>query len=211
VPPGGSCTVQVQATPSVPGGNLGQLKLSTNDGDYELPLQVSGTGGWPVAVVPTTVEVVEFYNAALDHYFVTWNAPEIANLDAGKTPTRWSRTGKTFKTQATAQSGTTQVCRLYIPPAEGDSHFFGRNAAECTASQRAHPDFVLEDASFMQLYMPVAGVCPSGTQPLYRQFNARRDANHRYTTDRATRDQMIAKGWIAEGDGSDVVAMCVPA
>src|SRR5262249_21033564 len=158
--------------------------------DYELPLQVTGGSGWPTMVIPPTVEVVEFYNAALDHYFITWNAPEIANLDAGNTPTRWMRTGKTFKAQANAESGTSQVCRLYIPPIEGDSHFFGRGAGECSASQRAHPDFVLEDPTYMNVYLPANGSCASGTQPVYRLFNGRRDANHRYSIDRSVRDQM---------------------
>jgi len=143
---------------------------------------------------------VEFYNAALDHYFITWIAAEIFNLDAGITPTRWTRTGKTFKAYATALSGTSQVCRLYIPPAVGDSHFFGRSSAECNASRQAHPEFVLEDASYMQVYMPTMGSCPAGSQPVYRLFNGRRDANHRYVTARGTRDQMVTAGWIAEGD-----------
>ena len=45
---------------------------------------------------------------------------------------------------------------------------------------------------------------------VYRVFSNRLDANHRYTTDRATRDQMVASGWIAEGDGPDTVVMCAP-
>jgi hypothetical protein len=210
VSPGASCTLQVQGTPVNPGATIGQLTLVTNGGDYQIPLQVNGTAGWASAL-PPTMEVVEYYNASLDHYFITWIAAEMDNLDAGKTPTRWTRTGKSFRVPASAVSGTSQVCRLYIPPSEGDSHFFGRNATECLASQQAHPGFVLEDPNYMQIYMPAAGACPSGTQPVYRLFNNRRDANHRYVTDRASRDSMIAKGWIAEGDGADIVAMCVSA
>jgi len=41
-------------------------------------------------------------------------------------------------------------------------------------------------------------------------FSNRYDANHRYMTDKATRDQMVAKGWLAEGDGPDLVVMCAP-
>ena len=129
VAPGASCTLQVQATPATPGGIPGQLTLSTNDGDYQIPLQAAGTQGWPVVSSPT-VDVVEYYNASLGHYFITWIAAEISNLDAGITPTRWTRTGKTFKAYSTASSGTSQVCRLYIPPADGDWHFFGRGPAE---------------------------------------------------------------------------------
>ena len=36
----------------------------------------------------------------------------------------------------------------------------------------------------------------------------RADTNHRYTTDRAVRARMVAKGWVAEGDGADLVVMC---
>ena len=36
------------------------------------------------------------------------------------------------------------------------------------------------------------------------------DSNHRYTTDAAIKTQMIAKGYVAEGYGSDAVTMCAP-
>ena len=87
---------------------------------------------------------------------------------------------------------------------------FGRNPAECSATQQAHPDFVLEDPNYMQLYVPTAGACPAASTPIYRVFNNRIDANHRYTTDRSVRDQMVARGWMAEGDGPDLVVMCAP-
>ena len=57
---------------------------------------------------------------------------------------------------------------------------------------------------------PTAGACPAGTIPVYRVFDNRADANHRYTTDRAIRDQMVARGYIAEGYGDDAVIMCAP-
>ena len=52
--------------------------------------------------------------------------------------------------------------------------------------------------------------CPAGDVPVYRLWNGRRDSNHRYTTSRATRDLMVSRGYIAEGVGPDVVAMCAP-
>ena len=221
VRPGETCTLQVAAAPQRAGPIVSSIKLFTNDGTYELPLTVLGQGGSPTPLpaplpaptpAPTlpTVDVVEFYNASLDHYFITWIAAEIANLDAGVTPTRWTRTGYTFKAYATPQAGTSQICRFYIPPVDGSSHFFGRNAAECSATQREHPEFVLEEPNYMQLYVPVAGACPAGSTPIYRLFNNRPDANHRYLTDAYARDQMVAKGWIAEGDGADRVVMCSP-
>jgi len=176
-------------------------------------LQYSTTVIDPDAAPPatSTVEVIEYYNAALDHYFITWVAAEIANLDAGLTPTRWTRTGYSFKAYVSSQPGTSPVCRYYIPPGKGDSHFFGRGLAECAATGASHPDFVLEQSDFMYVYLPSAGACPAGTVPVYRAFSNRPDANHRYMTDRGVRDQMSARGWLPEGDGPDLVVMCAPA
>ena len=44
----------------------------------------------------------------------------------------------------------------------------------------------------------------------YRVWDARADTNHRYTTSRTIRDQMVAMGWVAEGYGPDSVIMCAP-
>jgi serine protease len=159
---------------------------------------------------PSTVDVVEYYNAALDHYFITWRADEEANLDAGLTPTRWTRTGYTFKAYSTAQAGTSPVCRYYIPPGLGDSHFFGRGTAECIGTGVKNPTFVLESDAFMHVFLPAAGNCPAGTTPIYRVFSNRADANHRYMTDASVRDSMVVRGWLAEGDGPDRVVMCAP-
>ena len=158
-----------------------------------------------------TVQVVEFYNQALDHYFITWMGNEIALLDAGTTIKGWARTGQSFKAYVTAQTGTTNVCRIYIIPVRGDSHFFGRGQKECNDTMTAHPDFVLEDPAFMAMILPVAGVCPTGTTNVYRVFSNRPDANHRYMTSTAIRAQMVTKGWVVEGDGPDAVVMCAPA
>ena len=57
---------------------------------------------------------------------------------------------------------------------------------------------------------PATGACGSASVPVYRVWNGRADTNHRYLTDRAIRDTMVARGWIAEGYGADAVAMCAP-
>jgi hypothetical protein len=160
---------------------------------------------------PPTVAVVEYYNAVLDHYFIAWMPDEQANLDAGNTPTRWTRTDYSFRAFTTPQAGTSPVCRYYIPPGFGDSHFFGRGTAECDATGQQNPSFVRESSDFMRVYLPVDGVCPAATTPVYRAFSDRPDVNHRYMTDRAVRDLMVASGWLAESDGPDLVVMCAPA
>ncbi len=166
-------------------------------------IRVAGSAG------STPVTVVEFYNASLDHYFITYVADEIAKLDNG-TFKGWTRTGLSFNAFAAAQGGTAAVCRIYIPPGKGDGHFFGRDANECAGTIAKNPTFVLESDAFLHLYPPTAGNCAAGAVPVYRVFSNRADANHRYTTSRAVRDQMVGKGWLAEGDGADTVVMCAP-
>jgi len=179
--------------------------------DIDANLRIPGIWGLPPASgTADSVPVIEYYNASLDHYFITWVSDEIAKLDAGDVIKGWTRTGRIFRTYKTPQAGTSQVCRFYIPPALGDSHFFGRGAAECAATAQKNPSFVLEDNDFMNMYLPNAGVCPANTAPIYRVFSNRTDANHRYLTDTLTRNEMVTKGWLAEGDGPDLVVMCAP-
>jgi YVTN family beta-propeller protein len=166
--------------------------------------------GPEVVATDSTYTVVEFYNVSLDHYFITWMPDEIATLDAAIQIRGWSRTGYGFKTHVDPQAGTSSVCRFYIPPGLGDSHFFGRGTVECTETAQKYPSFVVEDPSFMQMFLPAAGICPIKTTQVYRIFSNRADANHRYTIDRAVRNQMVNLGWLAEGDGPDLVVMCAP-
>jgi hypothetical protein len=56
----------------------------------------------------------------------------------------------------------------------------------------------------------ITGACPAATLPVYRVWDNRADTDHRYIISRATRDQMVAVGWLAEGYGNDAVILCAP-
>jgi hypothetical protein len=71
-------------------------------------------------------------------------------------------------------------------------------------------DFETASAFYVDLPDLDTGACPTGTVPVYRLWDNRVDTNHRYTTSTAIRDQMLAKGYLAEGYGPDSVAMCAP-
>jgi hypothetical protein len=178
--------------------------------DYPGSYQVAVRDGDVASYPARTGTAIEYYHAGFDHYFITWMPTEITKLDVGNEIRGWVRTGYFFKTYTAAQAGTSPVCRFYIPPVLGDSHFYGRGAAECNATGQNNPSFVLESPDFMHMILPAAGTCPVGATPVYRVFSNRPDANHRYMTDRAVREQMVAKGWLAEGDGPDLVVMCAP-
>ncbi len=165
----------------------------------------------PPPTGPAIATAVEFYNAALDHYFITYLAAEISALDAGTTIKGWTRTGQSFDVYVAPTTVTSPVCRFYIPPDKGNSHFYGRGTAECSATAAHNPTFIVEDPQFFHVVLPAAGTCPTGLREVYRVFSNRPDANHRYIVDRAIRDQMTALGWLAEGDGPNLVVMCAPA
>jgi hypothetical protein len=161
--------------------------------------------------------VVEYYNAALDHYFITPLANEIDALDSGRIA-GWTRTGLVFEASAAAGAGLNPVCRFYIPPQHGDSHFLSASPDECAdvlVKIGTDPNFsgyVYETPAefFIALPNTATGSCPAGSSSVYRLWNHRADSNHRYTADAATRATMIARGYVPEGYGLLGVAMCTP-
>ena len=177
-------------------------------------LATSNAGNADGAVPPPApglVQLVEYYSAAADHYFLTSVASEIAALDAGQIA-GWVRTGNNFNAFADAVAGASPVCRFYLPPVYGNSHFFSASPAECAYVQAAMPAAELESANAFYVDTPDAtsGACPSGTVAVYRLWNGRADLDHRYTISATIKAAMIAQGYIAEGYGPNQVTMCVP-
>ena len=153
----------------------------------------------PNGVVPA----VEFHHRELDHYFLSTNPVEIANLDSGRT-VGWERTGLRFLVYDHPAPGTNPVCRFYRAPAFGDSHFCSASPAECEQTAAAHPnDWIYESPSVFYVQLPdtVSGECPPATLPVYRFYNAG-TVNHRYTAERFVRNEMDASArWTPEGYG----------
>jgi len=166
------------------------------------------------------VSVVEYYNPPLDHYFMTASASDISLLDAGAFP-GWARSGQAFRAYPIqAPSAMSPVCRFFIPPQHGDSHFFSADAADCAfllmaaANPAAYPSFsgyIEEHAAAFYVALPnAAGACPIGTVPVFRLWNQRFDSNHRYTTSPAIVAQMKARNYVLEGAAPNFAAMCAP-
>jgi hypothetical protein len=216
--------------PLYPGNYLAVMYVSNLPTDGHSALRSTGVEAYglfqsfnsPVFHVTTGVDpVIEYYNAALDHYFITASLPDIEALDSGRFA-GWLRTGASFPAWISTYvdplgakgtgppPGLQPVCRIYIPPPYGDSHFFSASTAECSASLARFPHLLFESASVFFAVLPNAasGACAATLVPVYRVWNARADSNHRYTTSKSVRDQMIAKGYVAEGYGPDGVAMC---
>ena len=175
----------------------------------------------PVAAqVQTAVEYGTWCPACWDYgdyysYFVTSFPDEIAALDGGAIGGDWHRTGETFKVWTGPASGALPSCR-FLSTTNFVSHFFTPYAAECQDLQTnpaVSAVWLLETpAAFYLAPTNANGNCSAaGTVPLYRAVDTFWGApNHRYTTDPAIQAYMISAGWVAEGNGPNVIFACVP-
>jgi YVTN family beta-propeller protein len=162
-----------------------------------------------------TAIATEFYEAVFDHYFHTADEVETRLLEDGIFHDDWHRTFHFWRVWTATGPGRLPVCRFFTTAfGAKSSHFYTPYAAEC-ASLQADPAHVWQLESVAVYYMGVpdiTGSCAAGTVPLYRVYNQGMGGspNHRYTSERAVRDAMVALGWTAEGNGPDIVFACIP-
>jgi hypothetical protein len=168
-----------------------------------------GLGASLAAVAAPTA--IEYLQSDYGHYFVTASPPEIADLDGGKF-VGWRRTGQSFEVLPLGTPGAVNACRFWSGQtyAPKSSHFYTTSAGEC-AKVQGWREWTYEGEVFALLPPDAIGNCAAGTAPLFRLYNesAGGAPNHRYTTSRAIRDEMLAQGWTAEGAGIGVIG-CVP-
>jgi hypothetical protein len=170
----------------------------------------------PVGPPPSaTVLAVEYYYAAWNYYFVTANPGEIAALDGGAFGGVWRRTGQQFNVY-TLQGGaiaSSPVWRFFSTIfAPRSSHFYTANPAEYNALVNGViAGWQFENSAFNTPMPASNGTCPTGSIPIYRMYNNGMGGapNHRFTTDINVRAQMLAAGWVAEGQGIGV-GFCSP-
>jgi len=135
-----------------------------------------------------------------------------------------------YTDQSAAPANASPVCRFYLLPQYGNSHFYSADPTECaeTAAKFSGQWFYESTAVF---YIPLpdkaSGACPANTHPVYRFFNSA-TTNHRFTAEVDDRDCMISgipdpdgadptcrhpgSGWIQEGYGTppNQVVFCSP-
>ena len=172
-------------------------------------------GDLAVPYPPVQRTAVEYFHAGYGHYFVTADVLEIATLDAAPA-SGWARTGLSFGVYGSSDPELAPVCRFWSAQsfAPKSSHFYTPYADEC-AKVKQDPAWQFERSAFfvrMAEGAPGAATCSAGTQPLFRAYNNGKSGapNHRYTTDPAVLDAMIAQGWTMEGEAATRVFACVP-
>ncbi len=160
------------------------------------------------AAIEPTANVIEYYNASLNHFFLTTYPDEAAMLDQGVLVNGWARTGVTWSAWANAGDSATAVpvCRFFGTPGNGpNSHFYTADTNEC-ALVRQDPKWTFEAIAFY-IDVPQSGACQAGTTPVYRSFYPGADisqSNHRFLPDMTMFEHMAGSS-ILEGP-----VMCSP-
>ena len=155
----------------------------------------------PLPPGPDEGWAIEYYNAALDHYFTTALPLEVSILDAGVKIPGWTRTGYVFKVTSADAAAGLPACRFFGVPGVGpNSHFFSILANEC-ADVMSNPLWSFEGIVF-RVEMPNAiGACAANRVPVVRMFNNGKggEASHRYLTSHSEIGAMLLEGWSIEG------------
>ena len=166
-------------------------------------------------------QMVEYFNAAFNYYFITSKKDEQDLLD--KTPAAgFVRTGQTFFVAGAPGNGLSPVTRFFFAQiaktGTRGSHFYTVFDSDVQALRALNPNntqtpqLPFNEGVDSYVYQPTMSngkgiACAAGQVPVYRVFrgNARfpDDPNHRFTTDTTIRDQFVAHGWDDEG-----VAFC---
>jgi glucose/arabinose dehydrogenase len=157
-----------------------------------------------------TQSAKEYFNTSLGHYFITADAAEQRSVETGGAGPGWTATGQTFTVYGDTSTllpapGVLlrRVCRFYGKPGVGpNSHFYTSDSGECEFVKARDPGWQYEGLVFTVAQKTPNETCVNGFVPVYRSYNngfARNDSNHRYTSDLAIHQGMIARGWSNEG------------
>lgn len=213
-----SCTINLTFTPTAAGVRSATLTINHNAAVTTSLVSLAGTG---VAGAPATTKLmVEYYFNALDYYFITSRASDIALLDG---IAAWQRTGKSFKVYTDSQAGSSAINRYYFDQVavknSRGSHFYtlvqdeknllaGLNPSNGQLPRLPYNEDV-DSHAFAPVVEGVGGSCAAGLTPVYRIFRGQvrfpDNPNHRFTTDTTTYNNFVALGWDGEG-----VKFCVP-
>lgn len=213
-----SCTLNLSFTPANVGVRFAALTINHNATMATSSVSLAGTGVAPATV--TTIPMIEYYFTALDYYFITSRAIDIALLD---TLPAWQRTGKSFLVYVDSQPGTSAINRYYFDQIAVNnsrgSHFYTLVQAEkdilasLNPTNSAAPRLPyfenIDSYAFAPVVAGVNGSCAAGLIPVYRIFRGQTkfpdNPNHRFTIDTTVYNAFVALGWDGEG-----VKFCVP-
>jgi sugar lactone lactonase YvrE len=177
---------------------------------------ITDRGNYVVRKVSSPLKLLtEYRYAASDYFFYTSRDSEKIALDqiAG-----WARTGSSLLVNAANDAGTKGIVRYYFDRVAQNqtrgSHFYTLSDSEIAALNALNPSGIrapgLPFSEGIEAYaFPAAnGACAAANQtPVYRAFRSASVApdnpTHRYTSNAATYNSLVAAGW-----GGESVVFC---
>jgi hypothetical protein len=204
---GASCTLNLTFAPAAAGPRSAQVVVDAPQLASLVALPLRGRG---IDTTRGSVEAIEFFHAARNHYFLTTVPEEAAHIDSGGVGPGWARTGQRFRVwpvEAEAPVGAADVCRFFGTPHLGpEAHFFTANAVECDLLK--HNRYWIDEGLAFRTLPAVGDACPAPYVPVTRLYYEGADATavrHRYVRDASLVPAMLRSGWRVEG-----VAFCSP-
>jgi sugar lactone lactonase YvrE len=158
--------------------------------------------------------LTEYRLAAYDYFFYTSVDSDKIVLDG---LSGWSRTGASLLVNAANDSGTKPIVRYYFDRVAVNqtrgNHFYTLNEGEVAALNAANPNnarvpgLPVNEGNVGYAFAPTASAsgntCAATQQSVYRAFRNSAvtpdNPAHRYTTDIALYNSLVAGGWNAEG------------
>ena len=193
-------------------GRLAALVTNSLSSSCSVPSNSLGVDVLPVGV-QVGITLVEYYIASLDYYFLTGRAVDKAALDG--LPNLFTRTGQQIKMYAAPNVDTLPLERHYFDKVaragQRGSHFFTAVPSDQVVMTSLNPTNAqlaakpyLEGIEGYAIPKNAAGVCPTGSIPIYRAFKGAPryvdDGNHRFSASLAQHQDMVGRlGWTDEG------------
>ena len=139
------------------------------------------------------VAAVEFYNRALDHYFLSTNPVEIDNLDSGRT-VGWDAHGPALPRLQRARRRARARCAASIARPRSATRTSTRRAPRNARRPRPRTRWTgstrARACSTSSCRTPTTGACPAGTVAVYRFFNTVDDQSPLHDRSSVIRDEM---------------------
>jgi hypothetical protein len=174
------------------------LEVTNYDGQLTSPNQ---SRSLTVSAAPPTVTVTSVGARPSGKFFISASAAEVSTLTALEDlggPT-WviaePITMRAWPAVGPAPDAAKEVCRWFHPVAQ--THFFSGNPADCAALRSTAP-WRDDGIAFRALLPAAGGVCPIGTEPVWRLFSSK-FTTHRYTRSSTTYSAFQADGWSGDG------------
>ncbi len=183
--------------------NCGGSDTATNSNLSQKSIAPNSSAGASLGIIlpgsgVAAVIAKEYYNRTYNRFFITARLGDQQLVETGAISSQWVSTGNTFTLYQNQASGTSPVCRFYIPATM--SHFYTADNTECALLQST-AGFSYEGVEGYALRLAANASCPASTKAVYRAFfqaAVSSQSQHRFTASSQVLSSLVGQGWTNE-------------